>query len=99
MPVKQTYLHGVIPSEQRATIVSFDNLLGSAGAIGGQSGLGYLSQTASIPTAYVTGGLATLASIPAFFRLRRLRHPADRIAPGEAPAPVPEEVPEARVTT
>jgi MFS family permease len=101
MPVKQTYLHGVIPSEQRATIVSFDNLLGSAGAIGGQAGLGYLSQTQSIPTAYVTGGLATLVSIPAFLRLRRLRHPADRIPSGRAPAPAapPDAVPETPVTS
>jgi MFS family permease len=101
MPVKQTYLHGVIPSEQRATIVSFDNLLGSTGAIGGQAGLGYLSQAASIPTAYVTGGLATLVSIPAFVRLRRRRHPADVIPEGRPPAPTPaaDAVPEAPVTT
>jgi MFS family permease len=101
MPVKQTYLHGVIPSEQRATIVSFDNLLGSTGAIGGQAGLGYLSQAQSIPTAYVTGGLATLVSIPAFFRLRRRRHPADAIPEGRPPAPTPaaDAVPEAPVTT
>jgi MFS family permease len=101
MPVKQTYLHGVIPSEQRATIVSFDNLLGSTGAIGGQAGLGYLSQAGSIPTAYITGGLATLVSIPAFFRLRARRNPADAIAEGRPPAPaaVPEPAPEAPVTT
>jgi MFS family permease len=101
MPVKQTYLHGVIPSEQRATIVSFDNLLGSAGAIGGQTGLGYLSQAGSIPTAYITGGLATLVSIPAFFRLRARRHPADEIAEGRPPAPAAavEPTPEAPVTT
>jgi MFS family permease len=101
MPVKQTYLHGVIPSEQRATIVSFDNLLGSTGAIGGQAGLGYLSQAGSIPTAYITGGLATLVSIPAFFRLRARRNPADAINEGRPPAPaaVPEPSPEAPVTT
>ena len=101
MPLKQTYLHGVIPSEQRATIVSFDNLLGSTGAIGGQAGLGALSQAQSIPTAYVTGGLATLVSIPALVRLRRLRHRADRIPSGRTPAepPPPEAVPQAPVTT
>jgi MFS family permease len=31
IPVKQAYLHEVIPSEQRATVISFDSLIGSAG--------------------------------------------------------------------
>src|SRR5262245_11752143 len=30
MPIRQTYLNGLIPSQQRATILSFDSLMGSA---------------------------------------------------------------------
>src|SRR5437660_12207434 len=33
MPIRQTYMNGMIPSKQRATILSFDPLLGSAGAV------------------------------------------------------------------
>jgi hypothetical protein len=38
--VQQAYLHGVVPSAERATVVSFASPLGSAGGIGGSLGLG-----------------------------------------------------------
>jgi MFS family permease len=78
-PVKQTYLHQIIPTEQRATLVSFDSLVGSVGSVGGQAGLGYLSQVQSIPLGFVVGGLFTIVAIPAFARLRGLAQEADRI--------------------
>src|ERR671914_190110 len=31
LPIRQAYLNGLIPSAQRATVLSFDNLLGSSG--------------------------------------------------------------------
>ena len=37
-PVRQAYLHQVVPSEQRATVVSFDSLVANAGGVGGQLG-------------------------------------------------------------
>ena len=45
-----------IPSEQRATIISLDALFGDAGSTVGQVGLGWLSQTVSIPFAWLIGG-------------------------------------------
>jgi MFS family permease len=83
-PVRQTYLHQSIPTSERATLVSFDSLVGSLGSVGGQAGLGYLSQERSIPAGFVVGGLATFAAIPLFGRLRSLRRAADRIT-AEAP--------------
>ena len=76
-PVKQAYLHAVIPSGQRATLVSFDSLVGSVGSVGGQAGLGYLSRVGSIGDGFVIGGLAVTLAIPAFARLRRLGERAD----------------------
>ena len=78
-PVRQTYLHASIPTSERATLVSFDSLLGSLGSVGGQTGLGYLSQERSIPAGFVIGGLTTFLTIPLFTRLRALDQPADRI--------------------
>jgi MFS family permease len=78
-PVRQTYLHASIPTSERATLVSFDSLLGSLGSVGGQTGLGYLSQERSIPVGFVIGGLTTFLTIPLFTRLRALDEPADRI--------------------
>jgi MFS family permease len=83
-PVRQAYLHQSIPSKERATLVSFDALTGSLGSVGGQTGLGYLSQERSIPIAFVVGGLTTALAIPVFGRLRALDEPADRIS-AEAP--------------
>jgi MFS family permease len=90
-PVRQTYLHYSIPSSERATLVSFDNLIGSLGSIGGTTGLGYLSQERSVPAGFVVGGLATLLALPIFARLRSLNEPADHItaeAPERDSAPV-----------
>jgi len=78
-PVRQTYLHHSIPTSERATLVSFDSLVGGVGSVGGQTGLGYLSQERSIPLGFVVGGLTTILSIPIFGRLRALNEPADRI--------------------
>ncbi len=91
-PVRQTYLHQSIPTSERATLVSFDSLVGSLGSVGGQTGLGYLSQERSIPVGFVVGGLATVLALPIFARLRSLDEPADRIsaaAPESEASPVP----------
>jgi MFS family permease len=40
VPARQAYLNGLIPSEQRATILSFDSLMGSAGGVVAQPALG-----------------------------------------------------------
>jgi MFS family permease len=83
-PVRQTYLHNSIPSSERATLVSFDSLVGSLGSVGGQTGLGFLSQERSIPAGFVIGGLAQILILPIFGQLRALDEPADRIT-AEAP--------------
>jgi MFS family permease len=92
-PVRQTYLHSSIPTSERATLVSFDSLMGSLGSVGGQTGLGFLSQERSIPVGFVVGGLATILTLPIFGRLRALNEPADRIT---AEAPEREASPTAR---
>lgn len=78
-PVQQAYIHQIIPSEQRATIVSFNSMMSSGGSALGQSGLGRLAQTRSIAAGYMTGGVITLLALPILFSLRRLNHDADLI--------------------
>jgi MFS family permease len=91
-PVRQTYLHRSIPSSERATLVSFDSLVGSLGSVGGQTGLGYLSQERSVPAGFVVGGLVTILTLPIYGRLRTLDEPADRITESD-PAPASADVP------
>ena len=78
-PVKQAYLHNSIPSEQRASVTSFDSMFANGGGVLSQAGLGYLSRTRSIGEAYVLGGLATILAVPVLLLLRRLARPADII--------------------
>ncbi len=78
-PAKQAYMHEIIPSRQRATVVSFDSLLGNAGGIGSQAGLGYLARVRSLADGYVVGGLMTLAVVPLLGLLRARRDQADYI--------------------
>jgi MFS family permease len=78
-PVRSAYLHQVVSSEQRATVVSFDSMVSSAGGIGGQVGLGALGEARSVGSAFVVGGVATAAALPLLARLRRLGGPADVI--------------------
>jgi MFS family permease len=88
-PVQQAYLHQIVPSSERATVVSSVSLVSSAGGIGGQLGLGYLSRAQSVAAGYVTGGLVTLLALPPLLALRRMRGPADAIVGRRAGAKAP----------
>jgi MFS family permease len=88
-PLRQSYFHGLIPTEQRATLVSFDALVGSVGSIGGQTGLGWLSQERSIAAGFVVGGLVTVLEVPILARLRARGDAADTIRTAEEVEPAP----------
>jgi len=79
-PVRSAYLHQIVPTEQRATVVSFDSMVSSAGGIGGQIGLGALGEARAVGSAFVVGGVATAAALPLLAKLRSLGSPADHIA-------------------
>ena len=82
-PVKQAFLHASIPSEQRATLVSFDSLVGNLGSVGGQVGLGVVARERGIAEGYVVGGAATAIAIPLLLALRLVGADADRVPAGE----------------
>jgi MFS family permease len=83
-PVRQAYLHQVVPSEQRATVVSFDSMISNTGGIGGQLGLGALGESRSIGAAFVAGGVVTGLALPLLARLRALGGQPDRIVGARA---------------
>jgi MFS family permease len=78
-PVNQAYLHAVIPSEQRATVLSLSSLAASAGSMGGQAGLGWLAASRSLGTGYLAGGIVSAFAIPWILAMRRLGGAPDRI--------------------
>jgi sugar phosphate permease len=78
-PVQQAFLHEVVPSSERATVVSSVSLVASAGGIAGQLSLGWIARAQSVPAGYVTGGLTLLLAVPPLLLLRHLRQRADVI--------------------
>ena len=71
MPVRQAYLNGLIPSRQRATVLSFDSLLGSSGGVVAQPLLGRAADVWSYQASYgLTAGFQALA-IPFAWLARR----------------------------
>ena len=78
-PVCQAYLHAVIPSEQRATVLSLNSLVASAASMGGQSGLGWLAASRSLGTGYIVGGIAAALTVPWVLAMRRLGGAPDQI--------------------
>jgi MFS family permease len=98
LPIRQAYLNGLIPSEQRATVLSFDNLLGSSGGVVIQPSLGRVADAWSYSTSYLVGAAINLLAVPLMVRARQERASSDAIheVPGAvtaAPAPAPEPEP------
>lgn len=70
-PVRVAYLNEHIPSAQRATVISLDALFADGGAAAGQPALGWLSDRASIPVAWLLGSLGLALSAPLYLRSSR----------------------------
>jgi MFS family permease len=90
MPIRQTYLNGLIPSRQRATILSFDSMMGSTGGVWAQPVLGRAADVWGYPASYLmSAGISALA-LPFLALSRRQNAPADVLDLTEAePAPQP----------
>ncbi|HEY8773256.1 MAG TPA: MFS transporter [Gaiellaceae bacterium] len=78
-PIRQAYLNGMIPSKQRATVLSFDSLMGNSGGVVIQPALGKAADVYSYGTSYVFGAAIQLAAVPFLFLSRRERPPSDTI--------------------
>jgi MFS family permease len=84
-PIRQAYMNGMIPSRQRATILSFDSMLSSTGGVWAQPVLGRAADAWGYGTSYViSAGIAALG-LP-FIALSRRQH--DSADTGGAGRPV-----------
>jgi MFS family permease len=77
MPVRQAFLNGLIPSAQRATVLSSDNLLGSAGGVVIQPALGKAADAWSYGPSYVLSAGIQLLVLPFILLARRERAVSD----------------------
>jgi MFS family permease len=78
LPIRQAYLNGMIPSQQRATILSFDSLINSAGGIVAQPVLGKSADVWSYQVSYLLSAAGSALALPFIARARQLNTPADR---------------------
>jgi MFS family permease len=83
-PVRQAYVNGLVPSAERATVLSFDALLGSAGGMVTQPALGRVADVWGYGTSYLASALIQAGAIP-FVALSR--RPPDGLRRDRVPAP------------
>jgi MFS family permease len=92
LPIKQAYLNDMIPSKQRATVLSFDSLMGSSGGVVIQPVLGRAADVSSYGTSFVGAAAFQLVAAPFLMLSRREKAPADATATLPAvPPPVTSE--------
>ena len=72
-PMRQAFVNGLIPSEQRATVLSFDSLMGSAGGVVAQPALGRVADVSGYAASYVVSGAIQALALP-FVLLARREH-------------------------
>ncbi len=89
MPIRQAYLNDMIPSRQRATVLSFDSLMGSSGGVVVQPVLGRAADVYSYGTSFYFGALFQLAAAPFLFGSRRQGAPADTATSLAEPTVIP----------
>jgi MFS family permease len=70
-PIRQAYLNALIPSRERATILSFDSLTTSTGGVWAQPALGRAADAWGYPASYLISSAITLAGLPFLLLSRR----------------------------
>ncbi|HYI08544.1 MAG TPA: MFS transporter [Thermoanaerobaculia bacterium] len=85
-PVRQAYLNGLIPSEQRATVLSLDSMFASGGGVVIQPILGRAADAWSYPASYLCSAAIQALAIPFVWLARREGAESDPIEgePGKA---------------
>jgi MFS family permease len=81
-PIRQALFNGLIPSQQRATILSFDSMMASGGGVVAQPLLGRAADLWGYPVSYVISGVVSALAVPFIALARRQRAPQDTATNG-----------------
>jgi len=88
-PMRQAFINGLIPSQQRATVLSFDALMGSAGGVVAQPALGRIADVSGYATSYVVAAAIQALAVPFALLARRENAVSDpirgEVEPGASP--------------
>lgn len=77
-PVRQAYVNDMIPSKQRATVLSFDSLIGSSGGVVVQPLLGRAADVYGYSASLAISGVIELIAVPFLLASRRQGSLADQ---------------------
>lgn len=78
-PIRQAYINGIIPSEQRATVLSFDSMMGSIGGIFVQPVLGKAADIWGYSTSYLFASFFQFAALPFILLAKKEKAKSDPI--------------------
>jgi MFS family permease len=78
-PVRQAYVNVLIPSQRRATVLSFDSLLGSTGGVVLQPALGRVADATSYGTSFVVSGALQACALPLIALAARENASSDQV--------------------
>jgi MFS family permease len=93
MPMRSAFINGLIPSEQRATVLSFDSAIGSAGGVVSGPAFGRVADVYGYGPSYLVCAIADALTLP-LVALARLEHaPSDPIDARRPEAAQAAEVP------
>jgi MFS family permease len=76
-PIRQAYINGMIPSPERATILSFDSMMASSGGVWSQPVLGRVADVSGYAGSYLVSAGISAFALPFLLLSRRERNPAD----------------------
>lgn len=78
-PIQQAFINSCIPSQQRATVLSFSSLMGSAGGVVFQPSLGRVADVYSLGLGYAVAGALTAIQLPFIWAVRKMGLAADQV--------------------
>ncbi|MGK2851010.1 MAG: MFS transporter [Candidatus Limnocylindrales bacterium] len=84
-PIRQAFINGIIPSQQRATVLSFDSMVGSVGGVVAQPALGRVADVYGYGPSYLVSAAVSTLALPFLWLARRERAGSD---PTESEPPV-----------
>ncbi len=83
-PVRQAYMNGIIPSGQRATVLSADNMCTSFGGVISSPTLGKVAEVWGYPASYLGSAAFQAVALPFLLLAKREKAESDPIGDEEA---------------
>lgn len=77
MPIRQAYINSLIPSDQRATVLSFDSLMGNTGGVVIQPTLGRAADVWSYGSSFIGAAAFQALALPFLLKARLENSPTD----------------------